>query len=117
MTLTHFLVGHLQRMQRCFVIEHFEISILGVKRIGGIFDILVDYEYLDAVIRYGHEAVALWNTGKREELVKALVHECSHCLTGSVTDGMKLTKHQRKLDEQANEHLSRLLYRLYRRRK
>ena len=117
MTLIKFLVHHCQKMQRCFVIEHFEVSFLRIKKCAGVMDINIDYEYLDAVIRYDGDVEVLWKTGQKEAILKVLCHELTHILTGMATDGITLTRQQTKQDEQANEHISRLLYRLYRRRK
>lgn len=116
-TLISFLTYHCQRMQYCFVIEHFEISFLQVKRLGATFDILVDHEYLDAVIRYGNTVVKLWEEGDKESILKALAHELTHVLTGNITDELSQTQKLRKREEQTTEHISRLLFRLYKGKK
>jgi len=117
MTLQNFLLHHAQRMQYCFVIEHFQVSFLEVRRLAATFDIIVDYEYLDAVIRYGSQVRKLWDKGDKEEILGALAHELTHILTGNITDGLAQTVKLRKRDEQTTEHISRLLYRLYKEKK
>ena len=75
-------------------------------------DILVDYEYLDAVIRYGRVVSKAFKRGDHEYVIRALAHETTHILTGEV----KMTRRcfaPRLFDERATEHISRLLFRLF----
>jgi len=115
--LEKFLVYHASRMQQCFVLEHFDVGIMRVKNIRAAMDVSVDYEYLDVVIRYGKQVETRWALGQKEQILETLAHELTHILTGEITDGLTMSKTRNKAEERATEHISRLLLRLYRRRK
>ena len=114
MTLQEYLVYHTSKMMRCFFIEHFDVSLQKAKLPQGTtMDIRVDYEYLNAVIRYGKSVKILWKIRDKKEILASIAHELTHILTGEITDGMKTTRNQNKIEEQTTEHISRLLLRLY----
>lgn len=106
---------HTLGMLKCFHLEHFDIYLGGETKTANM-DISVDYKYLTATICINKGMAQLYKIGNREEILTCLCHEITHILTGVITDGIALDKQQTKQDEQATEHLSRLLYRLYRRR-
>jgi len=111
MNLTSFLKNHLKQMQKCFVVENFDVNIR-FEEIKSAMEITVDYEYLEADIVYGDKVKKLWEQNKIDQILKYLVHEITHILTGEVKIDKKnfcKTYH----DERATEHISRLLYRLY----
>jgi hypothetical protein len=113
MTLKKFLLFHSSRMLKCFNLNHFEIYLVGkTKSVSGM-DVLVDYEYLSATIRYGKKMEILWKHKEKNEILTYLCHEISHLLTGAMTDGITVSKALQKADEQTTEHISRLLLRLY----
>ena len=113
MNLSQFLVYHVGKMLHCFILEHYEVSLLRLKKMPAVFDILVDYEYMDAVIRYGEKVEAMWKTGQTEAILESLAHELTHIFTGSITEHLKMTKRMRIHEERATVHISRLLYKLY----
>lgn len=111
MTLKSFLLKHLKQMQKCFVVENFDIKVR-YEKINSSMEITVDYEYLEAEIFYGDKVKMLWNKGKTDVILKYLCHEVTHIMTGEVKidrNNFCKTYH----DERATEHISRLLFRLY----
>jgi len=113
MKLQNFLEFHLARMQECFNITHFDVEIHR-DQITSAMEICVDYEYLDADIAYGKQAILRWKRGDKIRILKWLAHELTHIITGELKTNHKKTE-RTFYDERATEHLSRLLFRLYRR--
>ena len=113
MKLREFLCFHISRMLVTMVVEHYEVSIKRVKKLGAIMDIDVDHEYLCAEIRYSTDVERLWRTGKRDWILDVLAHELTHILTSQITDEMRRSKKLLKREEQVTEHVSRLLLKLY----
>lgn len=120
MKLTQFLLFHIFAMQECFNLCHFMVEVKESKakslQSSTLFEIEVDYEYMEAVIRYGKVAKSLWHKDNEEKLLLGLAHELTHILTGEIK-GINRNKAQVFYDERATEQISRLLYRLYKRRK
>ena len=69
-------------------------------------EIEVETDYLRAEIAYGYLVQCMWRQRKRKQILQVLCHEITHILTKGIT----------KNNEQATEHISRLLYKLYERR-
>jgi hypothetical protein len=116
MKLREFLEKHIVGMLVCFNLTHFGVKLARVKKLVALMDIYIDYEYLTAEIRYGKKIDVAWKLGQKERIIQILSHEITHIITGEVTDDLTIGKARQKTEERANEHLSRLLYRLYRRK-
>lgn len=115
MKIKAYLQKHTRQMQRCFIIEHYEVFVeFASKKVldGALMDIEVDDDYLRATIQYGSEIRNLYKQGNYEEVLKTLAHELTHVLISEMADKGEPEK-ENKLEERVTEHVSRLLYRLY----
>ena len=114
MKLEVFLKKHIRGMLECFCLTNFDVTTKVVKT-KCLAEIDVDLEYLSAKILYGKALKRAWEKGDKELVLTTLAHEITHILleTLAETPGSKSKKHRIAL-EQATEHISRLLYRLYR---
>lgn len=113
MTLEKFLIRHTAAMLVCFNLTHFTVMFKRRPKLDCSAEIDIDLEYLEAVIFYGKKLEATYRRDKKEVL-KVLAHELSHIILENLaeTPGSPKKKH-RIACEQATEHVSRLLYRLY----
>lgn len=115
-----FLLLHVYDMQRCFNLGHFMVAVKESKakslQSANMFDIEIDYEYMEAVIRFGKVANDLWRKNKHEKLLLGLAHELTHIITGELKNTHR-KKFQTYYDERVTEQIARLLYRLYKKEK
>lgn len=110
--LKKFLRKHLDQMLVCFKLTHFDVY-LKRKNISAKMQIATDLEYLEALIEYGKQAEQAWEQKKHQDLLLWLCHEVTHILLAEIKSKRK---RYRFYNERATEHISRLLYELYRRK-
>ena len=111
--MKNFLMKHIEGMLITFNLTHFEVQLIPCKKMKVVMDIQVNYDYLEAVIRYGKIVEDAWKRGDKDYILGALCHEITHILVGEITDDLAQTKKRTKLEERAVEHISRLLVRAY----
>ena len=99
-----------------FNLSHYEVTFYYLAQSNkkdGAMEIEVDIEYLRGSIAYTRLVRALWKLGDRKQIRQILCHEISHILT----EQLWTSKSTRTNNEQVTEHVSRLLFRLYERKK
>ena len=114
MKLIDFLNKHSKEMLFVFCLSHFEVTFKRRKNLDCLAEIDTDLEYLSATIFYGNRLEKLYRSGAYEEVLKTLAHEITHILLENLSETPGSNSKSHKVAcEQATEHVSRLLYRLY----
>lgn len=114
--LAEFIKRHLELMQTCFALTHYDIKVKWKPKLEDTMKIHIHINYLDAKLLWGNDLLKFWRDKNTEMVLQCIAHELIHIPIAPLTDEMcckKVTEVVKHFEENAVEHCSRLAYRLY----